>query len=30
MPLIRKIGVAFSLIVGIGFGALPVYLFFIV
>lgn len=30
MPLIKKIGVAFSLIVGIGFGALPVYLFFIV
>ena len=30
MPLIRKIGVAFSLIIGIGFGALPVYLFFIV
>jgi len=28
MPLIKKIGVAFSLIVGIGFGALPVYLFF--
>jgi succinate dehydrogenase / fumarate reductase cytochrome b subunit len=30
MPLIRQIGVVFSLIVGIGFGALPVYLFFIV
>ena len=30
MPLIRRIGVAFSLIIGIGFGALPVYLFFIV
>ncbi len=28
MPLIKKIGVAFSLIVGIGFGTLPVYLFF--
>ena len=30
MPLVRMIGLAFSLIVGIGFGALPVYLFFIV
>ena len=29
MPLIRKIGVAFSLIIGIGFGVLPVYLFLI-
>jgi succinate dehydrogenase / fumarate reductase cytochrome b subunit len=29
MPFIRKIGVVFSLIIGIGFGALPVYLFFI-
>ena len=30
MPLIMKISVLFSLIIGIGFGALPVYLFFIV
>jgi succinate dehydrogenase / fumarate reductase cytochrome b subunit len=30
MPLIKIIGVAFSLIIAIGFGALPVYLFFIV
>jgi succinate dehydrogenase / fumarate reductase cytochrome b subunit len=29
MPLIRKIGLAFSLIVGIGFGALPIYLFLV-
>jgi succinate dehydrogenase / fumarate reductase cytochrome b subunit len=30
MPLIKKIGVVFSLIIALGFGALPVYLFFIV
>jgi succinate dehydrogenase / fumarate reductase cytochrome b subunit len=30
MPLIRKIGIAFSLLVGIGFSTLPVYLFVVV
>ncbi|MGD2272819.1 MAG: succinate dehydrogenase cytochrome b subunit [Desulfobacterales bacterium] len=30
MPFIRKIGIAFSLLVGIGFSTLPVYLFIVV
>jgi succinate dehydrogenase / fumarate reductase cytochrome b subunit len=30
MPLVRTIGVVFSLMVGIGFGAIPVYLFIFV
>jgi succinate dehydrogenase / fumarate reductase cytochrome b subunit len=30
MPLIRVIGIVFSLIVGIGFGSFPVYLWFVV
>ncbi|MDY6906138.1 MAG: succinate dehydrogenase cytochrome b subunit [Thermodesulfobacteriota bacterium] len=29
MPIIRKIGIAFAIIVGIGFGAIPVYIAFI-